>query len=214
MAFVTGASPAELSLMSRRERLLRVGPRAAAFVVGLGSVFVALGATATAAGRAVSIWFDQLAIAGGILLVVLGLQMLGVLKVPALMQEWRLGERLKPNGVTGAFVVGLAFGFGWTPCVGPVLAAILLAASQQASAGEGALLLLAYAFGMGIPFLLVAAFLAEASGTLKPLVRHAWIAEKIAGGVMLATGVLIATGWMGAVANFLYRAVPLFQSIG
>jgi cytochrome c-type biogenesis protein len=140
--------------------------------------------------------------------------MLGLLRLPLLMREWRLGDRLKPDGVIGAFIVGLAFGFGWTPCVGPVLAAILLAASQQASAGEGALLLLAYAAGMGVPFLLVAAFLAEAAGRFSSLSRHAWLAEKIAGTVILITGILIASGWMGPLATYLYTTFPVFQVIG
>jgi cytochrome c-type biogenesis protein len=214
MAFVTGVSLDELKTMSRFQRLLRVGPRALAFVAGLGAVFVALGATATTAGRAISIHFDKLAVAAGLLLIALGLHMLGLLRLPLLMREWRLGDRLKPDGVIGAFIVGLAFGFGWTPCVGPVLAAILLAASQQASAGEGALLLLAYAAGMGVPFLLVAAFLAEAAGTFSSLSSHAWLAEKIAGTVILITGILIASGWMGPLATYLYTTFPVFQVIG
>jgi cytochrome c-type biogenesis protein len=214
MAFVTGASGAELAALSRAERVRRVGPRALAFVAGLGTVFVALGASATTIGRALSTSFDTLAMIGGVALAILGLHMLGLVKVPLLIREWRLGERLRPDGPGGAYLVGLAFGFGWTPCVGPILAAILLVAAQRDSALEGAGLLAAYAVGMGAPFLAIALFQAELAGRVSRAGRHLWLVEKAAGAVILVTGALIATGLMGRVATWLYEAVPLFQSIG
>lgn len=177
-------------------------------------MFIALGATASTIGRAITIHADWLAVVAGLLLMALGLHMLGWLKVQLLTREWRAGASLKPSGLPGAFVVGLAFGFGWTPCVGPVLAAILLAAASRDTVTDGVFLLAAYAFGLGFPFIIVAAFTGRALEVLRKLKPNMVLIERFAGGILLVTGGLIASGLMPRLAGWLYEIAPIFARIG
>ncbi len=214
MAYISGQGAAADSQLARSKRIALVMPRAVAFVVGLGCVFVLLGASASSLGRLLAVHFDTLAIFAGLLLCALGLQMLGVLRIPAFMKEWRIETARQPRNVAGAFAIGLAFGFGWTPCVGPILAGILMTAASTESAARGAALLAAYAAGMGIPFLLVALFAAELAPLLRRMRSGAAVVEKIAGAILLLTGLLIASGNMGRAATWLYETFPVFQAIG
>ena len=121
-----------------------------AFVLGFATVFVALGATASVIGQTIAQYFDTLAIIAGVIIIIMGLHFLGVFRIGLLFREARVQVQRKPAGLVGAYIIGLAFAFGWTPCVGPVLAAILFMAGTTNPA-QGSLLLLVYALGIGLP---------------------------------------------------------------
>jgi cytochrome c-type biogenesis protein len=192
----------------------RVVTLAVAFVLGFATVFVALGASASTLGKAVTDYFDTLAIIAGIVIIVLGLHFLGVFRIGLLFREARFHAAAKPAGFLGAYVVGLAFAFGWTPCVGPVLAAILMVAGIEGSAARGALLLGAYALGIGIPFLLAALFSAPFMRMMVRLRPHMGAVEKVIGSGLVLTGVLFLTGSMPRIAGWLLETFPGFGSIG
>ena len=192
----------------------RVLLAALGFVAGFSTVFVALGATASWIGQAVGAYLGLFGYAAGILIVLMGLHFLGVLRIPFLDRTARVGQARKPAGPVGAYLIGLAFGFGWSPCVGPVLTAILLMAGAQDTGGEGARLLFVYSLGIGMPFLLAAGF---ASAFMRALVR--WrerlaLVEKAMGAFLIATGVLIFTGGMPAIASWLMETFPALARIG
>lgn len=185
-----------------------------AFVAGFTTVFVALGAVASVIGQAIAAWFDVLSIVAGVIIIVMGLHFLGVFRLGLLYREARLDVRRKPAGPLGAYVLGLAFAFGWTPCVGPVLAAILFVAGSQGTALRGAALLATYSVGIGVPFLLAAAFATRFLDLASRLRRHMVTVEKIMGVALVFTGVLFATGQMSTIAYWLLESFPIFARIG
>lgn len=185
-----------------------------AFVLGFATVFVALGASASALGKAITAYFDTLAIVAGVIIIILGLHFLGLFRIGFLFREARFQTVAKPAGFVGAYVVGLAFAFGWTPCVGPVLAAILVVAGIEGSAAHGALLLGAYALGIGIPFMLASLFSGPFMRMMARLRGHMGTVEKVIGGALVLTGVLFLTGSMPRIAGWLLETFPAFGSIG
>ncbi len=218
LAYMGGVSIAEL-----REEAgapARIGARgrvlAAAifFVAGFSTVFVALGATASFIGQAVGAWLGYLGYAAGILIVAMGLHFLGVLRIPLLDRTARVGVANKPAGLLGAYVIGLAFGFGWSPCVGPVLTAILLIAGASDSAGEGARLLLIYSLGIGVPFLIAAGFASAFMRWSARFRAKLGLIEKAMGAFLVVAGALIFTGQMPAIAFWLIETFPALGKIG
>ena len=184
------------------------------FVAGFSTVFVALGATASWIGQAVSAYLGWLGYLAGVLIVLMGLHFLGVIRIPVLHRTARVGVAHHPESLLGAYVIGLAFGFGWSPCVGPVLAAILLMAGAKDSAGEGARLLFVYSLGIGVPFLVAAGF---ASAFLRFSARfRSRLAqvEKVMGALLIVAGILIFTGQMSAIANWLIETFPALARMG
>jgi cytochrome c-type biogenesis protein len=192
----------------------RVVALSAAFVAGFATVFVALGASASVIGKAVTAHFETLAIIAGIVIIILGLHFLGVIRIGLLFREARFQVAGKPAGFFGAYLVGLAFAFGWTPCVGPVLAAILVVAGIEGSAASGALLLGVYALGIGLPFLLASLFSGWFIAVMARLRRHMGAVEKVIGSALVVTGVLFLTGGMPRIAGWLLETFPVFGSIG
>ena len=185
-----------------------------AFVLGFTTVFVILGAAASALGQLVRQYLDTLSIIGGVIIIVMGLHFLGVFRIGLLFREARVQVQRKPVGLVGAYVIGLAFAFGWTPCVGPVLAAILFVAGSAGTAGRGALLLAVYSLGIGIPFLLAAAFAGPFLRWAAGFRQHMEMVEKVMGGLLVLTGILFVTGKMSAISYWLLETFPVFQSIG
>jgi cytochrome c-type biogenesis protein len=196
---------------AQRRRILL---SALAFVLGFTTVFVALGATASFVGNAVAQYFDTLSIVAGVVLIVIGLHFMGLFRIALLFREARVQVTRKPVGLVGAYVVGLAFAFGWTPCVGPVLAAILFVAGSAGTAAKGALLLAVYSLGIGIPFLVAAAFAGPFLRWATGFRRHMEMVEKVMGGLLVITGILFVTGKMSVIAYWLLETFPIFQSIG
>lgn len=164
------------------------------FVLGFATVFTMFGATASALSQLLAEHLDTLAVVAGIVLILFGLHVAGVLRIGLLDREARLQTKEKPVSPLGAYVVGLAFAFGWTPCVGPVLAGILTIAAAGDGVAEGAMLLFAYALGIGIPFMLAAAFVTPFLRLVARFRRHYRAVELAAGGLLALTGVLVLTG--------------------
>jgi len=213
LAYMGGVSIEELG-GKRDGARWRVLTAALCFVAGFSTVFVALGATASAVGQAVSAHLALLGYIAGAVIVLLGLHFLHALRLPLLDRTARLGVAQKPAGLAGAYLIGLAFGFGWSPCVGPVLAAILLIAGARESVGEGAILLFIYSLGIGVPFLIAAAFAGAFMRWSARLRARLNLIEKIMGALLVVTGVVIFTGEMPAIANWLVDMFPALGRIG
>ncbi|MFN4009659.1 MAG: cytochrome c biogenesis CcdA family protein [Pannonibacter sp.] len=192
----------------------RVFQTSIAFVAGFSTVFVALGASASLVGQAVSQYIGVLSTIAGIVIIVMGLHFLGVFRIALLYREARVQVERKPAGLPGAYVLGLAFAFGWTPCIGPILAAILFVAGAEDTAAQGALLLSAYALGLGIPFLGAALFAGPFLRFMTRFRRHIGRVEQAMGVVMILTGILFLGGWMQQASFWLLETFPVFSQIG
>jgi len=186
---------------------------ALAFVLGFSTVFVALGATASLIGQSLARHLDVLTIIGGIAVIVMGLHFLGAFRIPLLYRQARLHID-RPPGMVGGYVLGLAFAFGWTPCIGPVLAAILFVAGSEETAARGAFLLLVYSLGLGVPFLLAASFSPAFLTWASRFRRHLPGVEKAMGGLLVLTGILFLTGQMSVMSFWLLEKFPGLATIG
>ncbi|HXW23726.1 MAG TPA: cytochrome c biogenesis CcdA family protein [Xanthobacteraceae bacterium] len=177
------------------------------FVAGFSTVFVLLGAGASVIGallREYSYWLAKLA---GVAIIVMGLHFLGLTRITLLLREKRF-DMPKPVGLWGAYMMGLAFAFGWTPCIGPVLGAILAIAAAEATVAKGAGLLAVYSLGLGVPFV-VAAFLVEPfAAFLVRFRKHLGLVEKITGGLLVLTGIAFVVGWVTEFGTWLIEAFP------
>ncbi|MGE0231303.1 MAG: cytochrome c biogenesis CcdA family protein [Flavobacteriaceae bacterium] len=181
---------------------------ALAFVAGFTTVFVALGASASVVGGLLARYIDIFAIVAGVLIIVMGLHFLGVFRISLLNREARVQLRDKPAGLLGAYLIGLAFAFGWTPCIGPVLAAILSVAASADTLARGAGLLAVYSLGLGVPFLLAAVFAGAFLRFMTRFRRHLGTVEKIMGALLVVTGILFLTGGMQTMAFWLLETFP------
>jgi cytochrome c-type biogenesis protein len=186
---------------------------AVAFVLGFSTVFVALGAAASAIGQLVRQHLDVLSLVGGIVIIVMGLHFLGVFRIPLLYREARV-QHEPAAGPIGSYVMGLAFAFGWTPCIGPVLATILAIAGSEATVGRGAGLLAAYSLGLGIPFLIAGLFAGPFMAFMGRFRRHLGTVEKVMGGLLVITGVLFITGNISQFSYWLLSTFPALGTIG
>ncbi|MFX4221668.1 MAG: cytochrome c biogenesis CcdA family protein [Thalassobaculum sp.] len=191
----------------------RVVASAALFSAGVITVFVALGASASVFGQQLREYFDVLRYLAAALIGLMGLHFLGILKVPFLYRQAR-AEVAAPAGFLGAYLVGLAFAFGWTPCVGPVLAVILFSAGATETVGDGAVLLLSYGVGMTLPFVVAALFFGPFMRWMRSMRRHVALVEKTMGGVLVVFAVLVGTNTVGVIAQWMIDTFPVFQTIG
>jgi cytochrome c-type biogenesis protein len=187
---------------------------AISFVLGFSTVFVMLGAGASSIGQMLRQNLDWLGIVAGIAIIVMGLNFLGVFRLTFLSRELRMRAPDRPHSIAGAYLMGLAFAFGWTPCIGPVLGAILGLAGTRATVGEGALMLGFYSAGLGIPFILAAAFSGAFLRWLSGFRAHLGTVEKAMGGLLVVTGILFLTGGMQAMSFWLLETFPALQTIG
>jgi cytochrome c-type biogenesis protein len=214
LAYMGGVSIDVLCDEGRTKMRGRVLLAALCFVAGFSTVFVALGATASWIGQALTIQFSLLGYVAGAFIVLMGLHFLNAIRIPLLDRTARIGTAAKPAGLIGAYAVGLAFGFGWSPCVGPVLAAILLMAGAHESAGEGARLLSIYSLGIGLPFLVAAGFAGAFMCWSARFRKRLGLIEKAMGALLVIAGVLIFTGQMPTIANWLNETFPALGRIG
>ena len=189
----------------------RVVFAALCFVLGFTTVFVGLGASASAFGQLIQSWKSPLSVAAGILIILFGLHFLGVVRIPLLYQEARYQADNRGASFLGAYLMGLAFAFGWTPCVGPILATVLAVAANEGSLGTGVKLLAVYSLGLGIPFVLAAVAMRPFMGFMKRFRRHLGVVEKVMGAVLVLAGALFIASpvreWIGAVVPA-FRVVP------
>ncbi len=215
LAFISGMALHEENVGEQQAQVLRrVVPAALVFVLGFSTVFIAMGATASALSGLIIEHINVLAPLAGVIIIILGLHFLGAFRILVLFREARFQVDSRPVGLLGVYVVGLAFAFGWTPCVGPVLAAVLMVAGTGDSVGYGASLLGAYALGLGIPFLLAALAVQRFIAFSKRFRRHLGTIEKAMGALLVVTGVLFITGSMQDIAYWLFETFPAFQRIG
>jgi cytochrome c-type biogenesis protein len=180
-----------------------------AFVLGFTVVFVALGASASTLGKLVFSQYDLLSKIAGVLIILFGLHTMGLLKISWLYREARI-DTAKPAGLAGAFVVGLAFAFGWTPCIGPILGAILALAAEEGTVRHGMLLLAVYSLGLGIPFLATSLAVNQFFSVFAKIRRHYRLIETVAGLFMVAVGVLIITNQFTLITRYLTPYLPTF----
>lgn len=187
---------------------------ALAFVLGFTTVFVLLGATASLVGQALTRYLDILSMIAGAIIIVMGLHFLGVFRIGFLYREARVHVEKRPAGLIGAFLIGIAFAFGWTPCVGPVLAAILFVAGTEDTVGSGALLLAVYSLGIGLPFLAASLFAGPFMRLMKRFRAHMGKVEKTMGALLVLTGLLFLTGQMATMSFWLLETFPGLATIG
>lgn len=207
LSFMTGLTTAEMA--SRKRSSARIMVPALLFVAGFSLVFVGLGASASVLGQFLAQYRDVVEKIGGILVIGFGVLMLGIIRVPWLYGEARADMAASRRfGRAAAFVMGMSFAAGWTPCVGPILAAILGMAGTSGDVGRGALLLLSYSLGLGVPFLLVALLFDRATPLLGWLNRHSLIINRVAGVILVLVGVLILSGRLAALATWLTKVLP------
>ncbi len=183
------------------------------FVLGFSTVFVAFGASASAIGNLVRVHADALAKIAGVVIIVMGLHFLGVLRIGWLMRQKRL-KMPKPVGLWGAYVMGVAFAFGWTPCIGPILAAILAVAASEATVAKGAGLLAVYSLGLGIPFMLAAFAVEPFAAFLVRFRAHLARVEVAMGGLLVLTGIAFLTGFINEASFWLLETFPVLGKIG
>jgi cytochrome c-type biogenesis protein len=183
------------------------------FVLGFTTVFVALGASASAIGNLIRIYADIFAKVAGVAIIIMGLHFLGLFRIGWLMYEKRI-EAAKPAGLWGAYVMGLAFAFGWTPCIGPILAAILAVAASEATVTKGAGLLAVYSLGLGIPFLLAAFAVEPFAAFLARFRAHLGKVEKVMGALLVLTGIAFLTGFIASASYWLLETFPALGKIG
>jgi cytochrome c-type biogenesis protein len=193
----------------RRETFLA----AALFVAGFSTVFVALGAGASAVGSLMRFYSNELATVAGVFIIIMGLHFLGLTPIGILNRQARLDVQ-KPVGVWGAYVMGLAFALGWTPCIGPILAAILAVAASETTVTKGAGLLAVYSLGLGVPFLIAALAVEPFAAFLLRFRTHLAHMEKVMGGLLVLTGVAFLAGFFTQMNVWLIETFPVLQSIG
>jgi cytochrome c-type biogenesis protein len=205
------------------ERLADAAPAAAVkrdtivasilFVAGFSTVFVALGAGASVIGAVLRAYSDVLATVAGVAIIVMGLHFLGLTRIDLLMREKRV-EMGRPVGLWGAYAMGLAFAFGWTPCIGPILAAILAVAGSEATIAKGAGLLAVYSLGLGIPFVIAAFAIEPFAAFLARFRAHLAAVERVMGGLLVLTGIAFLTGFISQASYWLLEAFPVLGQIG
>ena len=216
LAFIAGATLDQLTDDEDVDEALarRVFHSSLFFVAGLATVFVALGAAASVIGQVLlanKILFGQ--IAGGVI-VLLGLHFLGVIRIPFLYREARMDAGAAAGSYGGAYVVGLAFAFGWTPCIGPILATILTLAGQEETISRGVSLLAVYAAGLGLPFVLAALFIRPFMRWMRGFRRHLGLVEKAMGVLLVVVGGAMAAGEFERAAFWLLETFPALATIG
>ena len=217
LSYLAGVGMNQISAQAEVSRAVRIRAVIAAccFALGVITVFVGLGATATVFGGMVREYFDVLRWVAAAIIIAMGLHFLGVVRIGVLYRQFRADAGTTSNvSLIGAYVIGLAFAFGWTPCVGPVLAAILFTAAGQDTAGQGAWLLFTYGLGMTLPFIAAALFIGPFMEWMARFRRHLGLMEKLMGAFLILFGVLIATNSINIIANWMLEHIPWFGTLG
>ncbi|WP_455475260.1 cytochrome c biogenesis CcdA family protein [Bartonella sp. B17] len=184
-----------------------------AFVLGFTTIFVALGASASAVGRFIGYYRDWFAIIAGVIIIIFGLNFLGLFKIAFLFRDVRFQTYKTPSGPLGAYIIGLAFAFGWTPCIGPILGPVITLAGTKETVGEGAFLLGIYALGLGVPFVLAALFSSSFMKFFGIFRKHLGKVEKVIGILLIITGILFLTGSMQNLSFWLLENYPSLSNV-
>ena len=214
LIFLAGTSLERFADREPEPRVKRETVLAAAlFVLGFSTVFVALGASASVIGALMRAYSGPLATAAGVVIIIMGLHFLGITPIALLHRQKRL-EVAKPVGLWGAYVMGLAFAFGWTPCIGPILAAILTVAASEQTVSRGAGLLAVYSLGLGIPFIVAALAIEPFAAFLARFKKHLAKVEHAMGALLVLTGVAFLTGSINEMSVWLLEVFPVLGRIG
>ncbi len=213
LAYMAGSSVDELAEGDRSANRAVV-VAALFFVLGLSTVFLIMGAAASQIGRALLEYQREFAMAAGAVVTIFGLHFLGIFRIGFLYREARIDAGDRGGSALGAYVLGLAFAFGWTPCIGPILGAILSLAAQEASVGRGIALMALYAIGLGLPFLLAAVFLNRFMGAMKRMRKHMATIERAMGVLLVVVGVMMLTGAFTDLSFWLLEQFPALGAIG
>lgn len=214
LAYMGGISMTEMGQQADRAARRRVIFSALFFVLGLSTVFLFLGFTASAFGRFFLMNQDWFVMAAGIIIMIFGAHFLGVYRIGFMDREMRVDAGDRGGSAFGAYVLGLAFAFGWTPCIGPILGAILSIAASEANVARGTTLLAAYAVGLGLPFLLVAAYFPRLTGLMAWMKRHMERIERVMGLLLWTVGLLMLTGKFTDFSWWLNEQFPALQVFG
>jgi len=212
LAYMAGTSVPDAQ--SKRRMDPKVVMAAIFFVMGLSTVFIFLGFAASFIGQAFLQYQRQMAIGSGLIILIFGLHFLHVFRIPILDREARLEAGDRSGTAVGAYVMGLAFAFGWTPCIGPVLGAILSLAAQEDTVSRGVLMMAFYALGLGIPFLIAAMFLSRAMGTMNKIKPHMPKIEKAMGGLLVFVGLMLVFGFFTQFSYWLLETFPALGLVG
>jgi cytochrome c-type biogenesis protein len=212
LSFISGYSFDEMVRSTRSELFRKVTLNSILFIIGFSMIFVALGASATAVGQFLLQKLDLFSKIAGAIIVVFGLHMMGIFKIKFLNYEkkFHTGKRIGP---LGSFVAGLAFAFGWTPCIGPVLAAILTIAAQQDTIGKGIVLLSVYSLGLGIPFLVTSLSINAFLAFFKKFSKYIRWVEIAGGAFLIIVGVLIMTNSLTVLSGYFARWFPFLNQL-
>jgi len=213
VSYIAGSSAADRSSVIDRSGIVAL-LLSLCFVLGFSTVFIALGASATLVSQLLLSYRSEANLIGGTLVIVFGIFTTGLIRFAWMDRDIRFHGAIQGGRPAGAYLLGLAFGFGWTPCIGPVLGAILTVSAVSATASSGVLLLAVYSIGLGLPFVLSALFMQGLAERLK-VIRGAgrWL-QIVAGVVMIAMGVAMVTGQLSLLAFWLLQNFPIFRQIG
>jgi len=214
ISFISGVSLEDLRKQGQAHGVGKVVLPATVFVLGFSAVFVLLGATATTVGNFLLAHLGVLSQIAGAILIIFGLHVVGVIRIPFLNYEARFQTSNRPTSLLGSFAVGTAFAFGWTPCIGPILGAILAIAGSRNSVTEGIALLAVYSAGLGVPFLLTAIATARLLQTMNTIKRYFRIVEWVSGAFLIVVGVLMVFNVFSVLSGLLTRWFPWLTKIG
>lgn len=210
LAFMAGSSMDEIEQGKSKKVIIS----ALFFVLGLSTVFMMLGIAASTLGRSLLRFQSEMTIAGGVIIIIFGLHFLGIFRIPFLYREARMETNSKGGTFISAYVLGLAFAFGWTPCIGPILGTILFLVVDDGNIGRGMVMMATYAIGLGLPFILAAVFITKAIGVMNRFKKHMGTIEKFSGLLLVTIGVLMITGWFTAMSFWLLEQFPALAAVG
>ncbi len=184
------------------------------FAMGLSTVFIFLGFTSSLLGQMFLQNQRIFGIVAGLVIILFGLHFIGVIRIPFLYREARIDAGDQGGSAFGAYILGLAFAFGWTPCIGPILGAILSVAAQEGSVARGTILMGSYALGLGLPFIIAAVFINRAVGVMNRFKRHMGTVEKIMGGLLILVGLALVFDLFSRFSYWLLETFPALALVG
>jgi len=207
MFFISGTSASsvaeDLDEAERQQKKRQIILSSLWFILGFSLVFIALGATATGLGQVLKSHHDLLRKIGGVVIIILGLHMMGAIQIKALLYEKRMHLKARPPGFWGAFLIGISFALGWTPCIGPILGAILAIASTKAQVSEGVSLLAVYSLGLAIPFFVTALLMDQVFVYFRKIQKHMRKISIASGIFLILVGIMIFTNLLQSISNYL-----------
>jgi cytochrome c-type biogenesis protein len=210
LAFMAGSSMDDIEAGKSKKVIIS----ALFFVLGLSTVFMFLGIAASALGRSLLQYQREMTNIGGHIILIFGLHFIGIIRIPLLYREARMDIKAEGGTFISAYLLGLAFAFGWTPCIGPILGTILFLVVDEGNIGRGMAMMGTYAFGLGLPFILAAVFITKAIGVMNRFKKHMRMVEIVSGVLMITIGVLMITDWFTAMSFWLLEQFPALGAIG